>query len=169
MKRLGYLLILLSVSLIISSCGGHRIKIIYPSDNVYDMHGKVNDYSIDDTKKKVVQFSSLHGIPFIMDYTPKGKIEKIIRDNPDWEFIFYVYGEQADTSELISALKKYQCNFPVIFDYKNEFQEKNFGDVRYGGIGFICDRNNKVVGLSEIGTTMSFFDQEFAKAKRICR
>lgn len=35
----------------------------------------------------------------------------------------------------------------------------------YTQIGFICNKEGKVLGVSTIGTTQSFFDQEFRYAK----
>lgn len=35
----------------------------------------------------------------------------------------------------------------------------------YSQIGFICNKDGRIFGVSTIGTTQSFFDQEFRYAK----
>jgi len=143
----------------------NQVNIVLPDNNVYNKDGKVNDYKIDLSKKKVIDYFTIGGLIMNLEYTDIGKIDRIIRENPDWEFIFYVKCEEKDTTKVKGILSRYECRFPVILDFKNEFYEKNFSE-QYGGIGFICDERNRSLSLAIIGTRQSFFDQNFARVKR---
>lgn len=61
-------------------------------------------------------------------------------------------------------LKRYDCRFPVILDPEGDFLKVNSLE-NYTQIGFICNKEGKVLGVSTIGTTQSIFDQEFRNAK----
>ena len=97
-------------------------------------------------------------------HTPDGKIDKIIKDNPTWQFIFYINADPADSAGIMNLLKRYDCRFPVILDPEGDFLNTNSLE-NYSQIGFICNKEGKIMGVSTIGTSQSFFDQEFRYAK----
>ena len=61
-------------------------------------------------------------------------------------------------------LKRYDCSFPIILDPEGDFLKINSLE-DYSQIGFICNKEGRILGVSTIGTTQSFFDQEFRYAK----
>lgn len=145
-------------------------KVFIPDDlcnpkYVIDKNGFRDDYSICIDRKKVIQFNTLGGLRFILSDTPLRKIDNMIENNSDWEFIFMVSMPLEDSLKLQAVLSQYNCDFPVIVDTKNVFAERN----RLGkltAVGWICDEKNNVYGNGCIGTEKSFFDQEFSRAKR---
>lgn len=152
------------VILCLSCTPRNLIHIVPPNNNVYDRNGKVQGYSIDMSKKKVVDYFNVDGLIMVLNYTDSGKIDKIIRENPDWEFIFYVGCKQKDTAKVKDVLSWFKCDFPVILDFDDEFAEKNFNQ-KYSAIGFICDSKDRSKAVSCIGTRQSFFDSDFARVK----
>ena len=86
--------------------------------------------------------------------------------NPSWQFLIYCKTELSDSLKLMGLLNKYNCNFPVILDPNGEFLSINKIESTYTLIGYFCDKNGKVLGASIIGTSQSFFDQEFRYAKQ---
>ena len=71
---------------------------------------------------------------------------------------------QISLLNYLNMLKRYDCRFPVILDPEGDFLKVNSLE-NYTQIGFICNKEGKVLGVSTIGTTQSFFDQEFRHAK----
>ena len=152
------------------SCDMNRsvIELVDCAD-IYDYEGKYKEeYMIDHSRPKVITQMTAVSLKKNLENTPIGKIDRIIRENPDFEFIFYIdYLDQKDTLYVMELLEKYKCKFPVILDFEVKFQGKNFGPKeRYGSTGFICDEKNRVYGVSVIGTDMSFFDKEFLRSKK---
>lgn len=170
MKKL--ILILLCFVALNSSCTSHhKIKLAYDFDNVFDRKGRVEGYAIDEGKKKVINFSKANSFYEFLYNSPKGKIDSIIKSNPDWEFIFYCSGQPKDTADIVKFLDEFDCDFPVIMDYTNEFGKMNFPAPadEMGIIGYICDKNNKIYGLGPMGDTRSTFDGEFRNVKRMLK
>src|SRR5574344_3083031 len=156
--------ILLVVVICLSCTPRNLVHIVLPNGNVYSRNGMVRDYSIDMSKKKVVNYFTIGGLIMNLEYTDTGKIDNIIRNNSDWEFIFYIKCTPKDTAKVENILSRYKCDFPVILDFNDEFAKQNFSD-QYGGIGYICDEKNRSLSLALIGTRQSFFDQNFARVK----
>ena len=100
-----------------------------------------------------------------LQHTPDGKTDRIIEENPSWQFLIYCRCSPEDSTKLMSILKKYDCTFPVIMDPEGEFLKINRIEETYSEIGLICDKEGKCHGVSTIGTSQSFFDQQFRKAK----
>ena len=90
-------------------------------------------------------------------------------NNPDWQFIFYINCLPEERIQVPKILKKFNCTFPVLLDEDAKFLKTNKMNEEYTAIGFILDSRNSVVGMGIIGTTMSLFDSEFTKAKRVAR
>ncbi|MCI1785597.1 MAG: hypothetical protein LKI59_05610 [Bacteroidales bacterium] len=168
MKKIFIYFLLSASCLLPMSCqNSHKIKLVQPADNVvYNRFGKVQGYSIDMSKKKVINYLTPGGLNDDLYHTDKGKIDRIIKDNPDWDFIFYIGCQEADTSKVMEILTQYGCNFPVILDIDKNFLKTNL-DSQYSEIGFICDSKNEIMDVCVIGTKQSSFDTDFRKVKRI--
>ncbi len=130
---------------------------------VIDKEGGAS-FTFDHSKHHYYLFTTGANFKNTLSNTPDGKIDKIIRDNPSWQFIFYINADPADSASIMSMLKRYDCRFPVIFDPEGDFLKVNSLE-NYTQIGFICNKGGKILGVSTIGTTQSFFDQEFRYAK----
>lgn len=145
-------------------------KVIIPKqlsnpEYVLDKNGFRDNYSFSIDRKKVIQFNTLGGLRFILSDTPPHKIDNMIKNNPDWEFIFVVSMPLTDSSKLQSVLVHHNCEFPVIIDTDNVFAKQN----RLGkltAVGWISDENDNVYGNGCVGSEKSFFDQEFSRVKR---
>ena len=162
-----YVAILILCVIFVSCDYRKRIHPLNPEDMeyVFDRHGRVKDYNPDLTGKKVMSFGVIGAFIFNLQNAPSGKIDQIIADNPDWEFIYYVYGDLKDSTIVMNALDKYDCDFPIVYDINNKFRKKNgLGIVSL--IGFICDEKDAFLGGSIIGAKIGMFDTEFRYAKR---
>ena len=115
-------------------------------------------------KHRYMLYTNISHLRNLLYHTPEGKIERIINENPSWQFLIYCRCNPEDSTMLMRVLKQYNCEFPVILDPDGSFLKLNGLD-QYTEIGFICDKDNRCYGVSSIGTTQSFFDQEFRKAK----
>ena len=115
-------------------------------------------------KHRYMLYTNISFLRNLLYHTPEGKIERIINENPSWQFLIYCRCNPEDSTMLMRVLKQYNCEFPVILDPDGSFLKQNGLD-QYTEIGFICDKDNRCYGVSSIGTTQSFFDQEFRKAK----
>lgn len=171
------ILYFLGLVILLSSCrqlGFDRSIKIVDVPTVYNWKGLVKNYHLDKTKKKVVTY--LGGVAHLKDvlqYTDQGKIDKIIRENPDFQFIFYIDRiVPEDTTAFMEVMRQYRCAFPVILDFKEEFFHANKDrhplekPNRMTKIGYICDKEGCIYEMSVIGTRKSFFDESFIKAKR---
>lgn len=159
LKRLAIIMLLTLVS-----CS--QGKSILPWEGylyVFDKDGETYE-AIDHSKHHYYLYTTERNLRSTLSHTPDGKIDKIIRKNPSWQFIFYINADPADSASIMNMLKKYDCRFPVIFDPEGDFLKVNSLE-NYTQIGFICNKEGKVLGVSTIGTTQSFFDQEFRYAK----
>lgn len=159
MKRL---VILMLLTLVSCSQG----KEILPWEGyryVFDKDGRAS-VTFDHTKHHYYLYTTESNFSSSLYHTPEGKIDKIIKGNPSWQFIFYVKADIADSSSIMKMLKRYDCDFPVILDPDGDFLQINSLE-DYSQIGFICNKDGRIFGVSTIGTTQSFFDQEFRYAK----
>ena len=151
--------------LLLNSCGGQRYKTPDVREAI-DRNGPVEVPLVQDGKK-VVMYYTAGGFAFSMQDVPHGKIDGIIRDNPDWQFLFYVH---CQTDEEVEFVRKWLANigddFAVRIDRDNAFRKANNMD-EYGSIGFILDEKGRKLSVCVIGTPRSFFDSEFRKAKRM--
>jgi len=150
---------------IVCSCGGQRIKTPDVREAI-NRNGSV-DVPFIQEGKKVVMYYSAGGFCFSMQDVPHGKIDGIIRDNPGWQFIFYVYCKSDEEVDVIKAwLEHIGDDFAVRIDREDAFKKANKME-EYDSIGFILDDKGNQIGLAVIGTPRSIFDSEFRKAKRI--
>ncbi len=157
------------IIMIICSCNRtRRLKLIEP-EHTFNQYGRVENKPLPGGKKKVVSYWDIRSVDFILMHTPKGKIDDLMKRNPDWAFLFYIKCNIVDTLKVINTLNRYNQNFEVILDFNSDFVRKNNLDPNLASNGFICDSENSVLGTSVIGTTMSFFDSEFDKVKKILR
>ena len=162
------LLLFLLASIAFSCSRMDAVRLVEPK-YTFNRYGRVENKPIPKDKKKVVSYWKLRGIDFDIMHTPDGKIDSLIKMNPDWAFIFYIKCNDSDTSKVVNTLDAYNQNFEAILDFNWDFAEKNALDTSLSSIGFICAPDNSILGLAVIGTTMSFFDSEFEKAKKILR
>ena len=142
-----------------------------PVANAYNYNGINKDYKIDPEKKKVISYiAPLYSFRTLLEQTPAGKIDRIIKDNPNYEFIFYC--DQIapdDTTEFKQLLARFNCRFSVILDFNDDLYKLNkrilnpVNNGRLSKISLICDQDNRVLDYAVIGTSMSFFDKVFAK------
>ena len=132
---------------------------------VFDKDGRCN-VTIDSTKHHYILYTTEANFSHVLSHTPEGKIDKIMNVNSSWQFLIYCKTEPSDSLKLMGLLNKYNCNFPVILDPNGEFLSINKIESTYTLIGYFCDKNGKVLGASIIGTSQSFFDQEFRYAKQ---
>lgn len=131
---------------------------------VFNKDGRCN-VTIDHTKHNYILYTTEANFRHVLSHTPEGKIDKIINENPSWQFLIYCKTEPTDSSKLMQLLSKYNCNFPVILDPNGEFLSINKIESTYTLIGYFCDQNGKVLGASIIGTSQSFFDREYQYTK----
>ena len=131
---------------------------------VYDSSGRTHQV-IKEDRPHYMLYSTLDWLEYTLADTPKGKIDKIIKENPSWQFLFYCNCSVSDSLRLMNLLESYECTFPVIIDHDKKFLTTNDIHEPYSQIGFICNKKGKCLGVSTIGTRRSFFDQEFLKAK----
>ena len=145
-------------------------KVIIPKElqdpeYVIDKNGLVDGYSFRIDQKKFIQFNTVGGLDYMLSDTPSHKIDTIIANNPDWEFVFVVAMPLKDSLRLRSVLDSHGCDFPVIVDTENVFAKKN-GLGKLTAVGWFCDGNNRSHGIGCIGTPKSSFDQRFPRIKR---
>lgn len=163
--------------MILSSCkyiGPDRSLTLVNVPTVYNWKGLVKSYHFNKNKKKVINYlGGVDHLKEVLSQTDSGKIDKIIRENPNFQFIFYIDRiVPDDTVTLMNVLRQYRCAFPVIMDFNEEFYKANKERFhlekpnRMTKIGYICDEECWVYELSVIGTRMSYFDEMFRKAKR---
>jgi hypothetical protein len=171
MKKLIVSRILL-ISFISTSCTNFSQNItIIDINSAYNYKGINKNYKIDKGKKKVVSYlASYNSLKDLLDKTPAGKIDKIITNNPHYEFVFYCDRVKlADTTKFKKLLQTHNCNFSVILDFDDLFYKENtdvlnpHGSGRLSKISLICNKNDRVLDCAVIGTNMSFFDRVFAK------
>lgn len=149
----------------LASCS--RGSVIVPWEGyrcVFDKDGR-SDVTVDPSKHHYMLYVTESNFRNILSHTPEGKIDKIISENPSWQFLIYCAAELSDSLKLMKLLNNHNCSFPVILDPDGEFLVINKIESTYTCIGFICDTNGKVRGSSIIGTSQSFFDREFEYAK----
>lgn len=139
-----------------------KVDIIELPD-VFNINGRVSDYTIDMNKPKVVAyFHGVKSLDYAMSKTPKDKINKIISENPDYEFIYYIGNIQPyDTTALIELFNRYNMRNPVMLDYNGEYKREE----KWTQITLITDKKNIVRGVAIIGVSYSPFDSEFANVK----
>ena len=148
---------------LLASCS--RGTEIVPWDDfqyAFDKDGRC-EVTIDPAKHHYILYTTEANFRHVLSHTPEGKIDKIISENPSWQFLIYCKTEPSDSSGLMQLLSRYNCRFPVILDPSGEFLSINEIESTYTLIGYFCDRHGKVLGASIIGTSQSFFDQEFRK------
>lgn len=168
MSRVVSYLMALCTFLLLLSCVGDRIECMEIPVAV-NRAGDVAPPLIVRNTKTVVTYFTPGGMGFSLDGTPRGKIDRIIRDNPDWQFLFYVDCSPKWKNTVIHYLNEYDCNFPVMLDYEGKFKQKNLVQKDLTGIGFILDADSRQLGCSVIGDSRSLFDSEFKKAKRMAK
>lgn len=165
--------------LLLFACGsrvGKSTITLVEVPTVYNWKGAVKADPFDASKKKIINyFGYLNNFRKTLEHTDRGKIDRIIRENPGFQFVFYIDRiKPEDTVAFKQIMREHQCAFPVILDFKEDFYNQNkkhlfLQNARLTGIGYICDEACRVYGISVIGTRQSFFDQEFRKAKREMR
>jgi hypothetical protein len=132
-------------------------------------------------KPKVVTYCwSVNNLARLLRETPYLKVNTIINQNPNIEFIFYLDGiNHSDIDEVLSIFDHYNVTYPFIFDYDSKLAKANdhisrlWGSLRYQDgikmISFFCDESNRmykeIAGV--IGTDLSkmYFDPCFVKFK----
>ena len=162
MNRICGLLLFLICSL---SCTNSRL--IYPIEDLTEAFTKDGKRDlILKEGNKYLWFVTYDNLSNDLYHTPSGKIDRIMNENPDWQFICYCHCPISDSSKVVGKLNQYNCSLPVIIDEEGCFLKINGIKDSYSDIGFICDKRGRCLGVSTIGTTQSFFDQEFSNAKR---
>lgn len=145
------------------SCTNANFQLSDDYDYVFDRNGRVNDYRVQEGKPFVANLYELDALKFVLSRTDHGKIDRFIKECPDWEFVFYCGCHVCDSSALVSLLDKYDCNFPVILDSRKEAWVMN--DENCSGISHICRRDGKKIGYGVIGVAGSDFDRYFDQAR----
>ncbi len=161
------ILLCLFLTTFLSSCDDGKIIPVKIEDGLYaiDRHGLVENYNPDLSRKKIYGYLTTGCVNEWLSRTPRGKIDKIMAENPDWELLVYVNGNVEDTTKVRMKLDQYDCDFPVILDTKGEFRKTNkMKDTVLWGV--ICDRSGVVRGVGIIGDGLSMFDSEFERVKR---
>lgn len=134
------------------SCKDDGVHPVAIEDGMYviDRHGLVENYAPDFSKNKIYVYMITGCMNEWLSRTPRGKIERIMDDNPDWELLVYVDGSVKDTSKVRAKLEQYDCNIPVIVDTKGVFRKLNGMKevILWGGI---YDKNDVMIGVGVIG------------------
>ena len=149
------------------SCGRYaNHSFLIDNEYEYNRNGRVKNthpLSVDDKKKIVVTYLDDRVIDFVFGDIPEGKIDRIMHDNPEWSFIFIINTRLEDSLTIIYKLNQYRCNFPVILDVNQEFKkENNLGNIM--ATTYVYEKN-KIINLGVIGSSRSFFDEEFEHYK----
>ena len=161
-------LVFLALLLGVAGCRSEQ-KPVYWEDftDVFSAAGRVTDYQIRQGRPVVIQILDLPCWEDALRHTPDGKIDRIIAENPIWEFFFYCECPVEDSLKVMKMLERYHCGFPLILDPEKKCQRLRYGEKsHYTAVGAICDERGKTLGGSIIGTTQSFFDSNFLNAKR---
>ena len=161
----GVTIFILNVLAVCLSCT--QGKVLQPMEPSYAFtkEGRAQ-ISIDRSRHHYYWFVTLDSMQDDLYHTPRGKIDKIMAENPDWQFICYCHANLSDSLAIVELLRRYDCSLPVVIDEHARFLTQNNIKERYSDIGFICDRNGRCKAVATIGTSQSFFDQEFASVKR---
>ena len=171
-KCLNSFIIGLVCSLLFMNCSNDSNKLnLVQAENSITSLGLIKSKIIDNTKPKVVTYiGSKSSLERLLEQTPVGKIDLIIKQNPRYEFLFYIDRVLiTDTSEIKAILAKYNCQFSLVLDVQEEYYKLNknhlnpMGSGRMSLITHICDKHNNVLDYAVIGSSMSFFDKVFAK------
>lgn len=135
--------------------------------DVFNAEGRVENYRIQKGRPFVIQILDLDSWTDVLRHTPEGKIDRILEQNPTWEFIFYCECPVSDSLRVMELLNRYHCHFPLILDPDRNCQHLRYGkNSHYTAVGAICDERGKSLGGSIIGTSQSFFDSDFINANR---
>ena len=136
---------------------------------VYNRNGRIyNQYPESfDKERVIITYLDLRIIDYVLRETPRGKIDKIIRDNPNWLFVFVCDSQLKDSSIVVNKLNHYGCDFPVILDVDHEF-EREYRLEHFLATTFVI-KGNKRNNLGIIGASNSFFDSEFDRYKQSVR
>ena len=166
-QHISILLILSFISIIVGCHPTKRLRFWEGYTDVFDVNGRVNDYQIEKNKPFVIQYFDYDCLRDELPSASDDRINKIIEQNPAWEFVFYVNCPVEDSLRIINLLKKYKCRFPVIMDPDGMWTTENYGYppgyLRAGGV--ICDERGKLLGGGTIGTSVFF--SSFLDANRV--
>lgn len=155
--------------LLLYGCGAHSGGHIIKTPDVREAINRDGPVEVPPVQegKKVVMYFTAGGFAFSMEDVPHGKIDGIIRDNPDWQFLFYV---SCGSDKEVEFVRKWMAyigdDFAVRIDREHAFRKANKMD-ECGSIGYILDEKGKQMSVCVIGTPRSFFDSEFRRVKRI--
>jgi len=149
------------------SCGSHaNHPFLIDNEYEYNRNGRVDNphpLLINDKNKVVVTYLDDRVIDFVLGDIPEGKIDRIMQDNPDWSFIFIINSRLQDSLTIVHKLNQYRCHFSVILDVNQEFKKENsLGNIM--AITYVYEKNN-IINLGVIGSSRSFFDEEFEHYK----
>ena len=144
-------------------------QFVVNGDYVFDKNGRVLDQSPAsfDMDRVIITYLDLRILDYELGETPRGKIDRIINDNPEWHFVFVINAELQDTSLVVNKLNDYGCDFSVILDVNHEF-EREYRLEHFLATTFVI-KGNKRNNLGIIGASNSFFDSEFDKYKQSVR
>lgn len=163
-----FVILYVLIIVFLSSCGDdHKVQPIGIEDGLYpiDRHGLVKDYTPDFSQNKIYVYLITDCINEWLERTPRGKIDKIVSENPEWELFVYVNGVVEDSARVRRKLNQYDCDFPVILDTKGLYRKRNkMKEIVLYGV--ICDKKDVVRGFGVIGDGLSIFDPQFEIAKR---
>ena|GEM_PF-1348937 len=154
-----------------------KTKLLLPEEAIaYTMYGPIHNYELAMTKPKVITYcKGVGNFGQLLSETPYLKINKLILQNPEIEFVFFIDGvKKEETDRLLSVLNQYHVTYPVILDYDSLFAKENSHRIGGEGLkgvtlfGLFCDQTNRLFdGGGVIGTDKSkmFFEPNFAKFK----
>lgn len=162
MKRISFFILLF----LLMGCSQNKIKLWTDYDIVYSISDEVKEnYSIKGNRPFVANYFSLEGILWGLQMSTKGRVDKLIENNPDWDFVFYCNCSIADTTVLGEALRKLDCKIPVIIDTASKsFSINNFGKDEVGASSFTCNKDGEIYGGGVI-FVKNPFDHYFQEAK----
>nr|WP_195458330.1 hypothetical protein [Alistipes sp. D31t1_170403_E11] len=167
-----YRYLLLLLLFLSEGCNSFSQKIRTPIPKyVYNQYGILEGYQFDSQRPKVVTY--MYGIGLTRVYFSStilinGENEKFMQANPEFEYLFYICGiHPNDENDLLALLKKCTIDYPVFFDYGNEFLEANKGLSLFGTLsGWILGADNTIYGGAPMGQRLTMFPSQFILAKK---
>lgn len=158
-QHLHLLIVLCLVYIIVGCHPSKQLRLWEGYTDVFDLNGRVDDYKIEKNKPFVIQYFDYYCLKDELSLVSDDRINRLIEQNPAWEFVFYINCSVEDSLKIINLLKKYNCRFPVIMDPEGVWTTENYGYppgyLRAGGV--ICDKSGKLLGGGTIGTGI-FYD-----------
>ncbi len=138
-----------------------------PLETAIDKTGIIENYSFDESRPKVVTY--IANITYFSSWVRSTNIDGVkekIERYEDFEFLFYLgVQSQEELNKAIEIAERYNIEFPIYIDDKDEFRDRNFGDEKGPGIiTLILDPKNKSYLCTVLILQFNGFDEHMEAA-----